>query len=418
MAEFSALQEEVLRDFFAIHRLVHRDTRISLDLLKPKVQPANEGRIEPLEFFFWLKTCIRSVIGEIDAVGSAMRRSVVMAASKLTPSISNRELAKLNERRFDRERNEVTDESVRSLSTLESFKLGLRFFPKLFGSDWSPNLKSTGWQALTKLAAARHDFTHPDRLEKLMPQEAYVWIDPALTWYTMVMGRLLIECSHKTDPELLEKRHKMDPDSVKPPKVSAPVKVLDEGFYDEIEGSLGSLIGYSTAMFKHLSADTTRALGLLKDLPVYKGKTKAELERSDEYQFAVRNVLRTTFSDVEGTIGYIEFLLSRAARRGSLVIDDSELVGLAEGEVEERLVAALNLWSAKLGSDERVEQSGDGWEAFALARQWRNKITHPTQSMDFLLLPSVMERVLEGAWWYLFQARDVLNIDEDRFLRP
>lgn len=415
MPDFSPLQKEILNDFFKLQRFVHRDTSISLDLLKPKVQPANEGLIETDEFFFWLKTLIRSFLGELDAIGFALRHSVVRSAPKLSVAIPNRDLAKLSERRYDRERDEVTAETGHFLPTLESLKLGLRFFPKLFGSQWTPDFTSSGWQALTKLTAARHAFTHPGRLEKLMPRDAYVFVEPAVSWYAAAMSRLLIECSHEADPNLFKERDHADPDSVEAPKPPKEVEILDEEFYEQVHGELGHLVGYATEMFKLLSADTGRAINLLTTLPAYRGKTTKEVERSDEYQFAMRNILRTLFSQVEGTIGYIEFVLSSSEAQRILHASEAEVAAAREGEVEDRLLAMMNLWSLKLGTGELLESAGDGWDAFQLARKWRDRITHPTQVMDFMLLPSVMKKIMEGARWFLLDAPRVLEIREIQF---
>ena len=412
MAGLSTAQDEILKTFFRLHHLVHRDTIIALDLLRPKVMPANEGRLETKEFFFWLKTFIRSFLGEIDAIGYALRKSVTDSATSLSTPLSNRDLAKISERRYDRDRDEVTLEATRPLPTLESLKLGLRFFPRLFDSKWEPNFSSPGWHALTKLTAARHDFTHSGRLERVMPRDAYLFVEPAVEWYARAMGRLLIECAHETDPDLLQKRDRADPDQVSVPKHTAEPDILDEGFYEEIDDSLGKLIGYATQMTKLIGADTSGAIDLLKELPVYQGRSQKELEQSDGYQFAMRNLVRTLFSEVEGTIGYIELLLSSAVARKVLGVSEDELQTLKNGEVEDKLLAALNLWSLKLGSGSVLTPTGDGWAAFVLARKWRDKVTHPTQIMDFVLLPSVMKTIMKGAWWFLLDSRTGLEIRE------
>jgi hypothetical protein len=62
-------------------------------------------------------------------------------------------------------------------------------------------------------------------------------------------------------------------------------------------------------------------------------------------QFAFRTYARTLFSEIEGTISAAQFFIETAVERGSVTLSEADSISLAEGEVEDRFVAACNLWA-------------------------------------------------------------------------
>lgn len=407
MPTFSPRQENAIRELNTFHKLTYGDNDLALDLLKPKVQLANEGRIEMAEFFFWLKTCIRAFHGSMDAMGFTLRRLVVEAVKSGDLSIPNRDLAKLSDRRYNRELDEVSDQSIRT-PTPESLKLGLRFFPKLFGSRWEPDYGSSGWQALKKLLRARNAFTHADRIEKTMPREAYLFLEAGLKWYASAMGRLLAECSKNYDVPLEANVELPDPDTVEIPRTPKPIEILDAEFYREVEESSDKLAKYGVSMLELLGQDTERARVLVAEFAKQAGMPEAKLARSEKYQFATRNLLRTLFSEVEGALGYAEFLLSSATQSGMLSISDSDLAAIKSGELDERLRVALSVLPSKAGSGHLALDHKD-WDNFLLAKDWRDKVTHPRAVFDFLLLPSVITTIDKSAEFFLREIRPVFQ---------
>lgn len=416
------LSPDVRNEVKPLLQLLHfaqKDLSFAMDLYQPWVRRVNRGEsVDNQEFRFYAKTLTLTLLGLADALGFFLREIVVSQVNRGALEISQKDLAHLSEKRYDRESDRVTDEPVRFLSTKESFKLALKWFPLVFDEEADFKLNSVGWQSFGKLVEDRNEFVHPKRLEHLASLETFAYLQSATLWFLEAASDLFTIASRaagnppRQRPETPEVR-------VETSILVKPTDVFDAEFYDLVEQCLGRSIGYAKEMMSRLGKDTSRSYGLLQD--AY-SRARAEdfvdrpLHSDERIQFATRNYLRFLFVELEGTVAYIKFLLEGAARRGEITVTDEELALLDESvPLDERLWSATDLWARELGEGPIVGRSKENWEIIRKAVKWRNKVVHPQEVFDYVLLPTIVDSIVfKLPSWYLHEVLGVLEIAVDK----
>jgi hypothetical protein len=410
-----------LRDLLRLMKLTNEDVGFAGDIYKPRVTTVNSGQpVEFWEVFTSAKPLVRALMGQLDALSHLMRQIIVERAAYGLPTLSNKELATLSGRKYDRKSDTVLGEPARYLPTIDSFRLAVRHFPSVFGYDSIVDFREVGWNSVVQLAMARNRFTHPKRLHDLVPIEALVHLQPALLWtqdVLMNLTRLLLEAaggSSMPAPPTHQIR------AVQTRGLRRPEEILDDEFHAQVRSSGSKSIRYVTDMMKRLHDDTTFAWDL------YSRRIKAINPRdfvdrplhSDEYlQFAARNLLRAFFSQVEGTISFTRFLLEAASDRGEIELGEEERVGFASGTLEQQLLWTSSAWSREFGTGEVIDQSSADWRSFVEAIAWRNGVTHPQELFDFVLIPGRIEKILRLPSWFFSHPMRVLTLVPEKFLR-
>lgn len=255
--------EERLKALLKLMTLTRKDVELAGEVYKPQVERVNSGQ----EFDGWevhadAKPLTRALLGQIDAISHLMRQIIVERARKGFPALTNKEIAKLGERRYDRESDSVLAEPSRFLTTLESFRLALKYFPLLFAEDSDVDFSDSGWHSLTQLAHARNRFTHPELLEDLVPLDALVHLQSALLWSQTTVMNMMHVVQQATGglpgPRISTKNIRADRTS----RLKKPEDILDAEFYSQVRSDGGRSVAYITEMMKRMQGETNRAWDL------------------------------------------------------------------------------------------------------------------------------------------------------------
>lgn len=410
--------EERLKFLLTFLTMTQKDIELAGDVYKPQVERVNSGQ----EFDGWevhadAKLLIRALLGQLDAIGHLMRQIVVQRAAKGLPALTNKELAKLSERKYDRESDLLLAEPSRFLSTLDSFRLALKYFPLVFAEDHEVDFGEPGWHSLTQLANARNRFTHPERLEDLVPIDALIHLQPALLWSQTTISNMMLMTQRATggpsSPSLPTKNIRTNRVS----RFKKAEEILDEEFYSQVKSSGARSIAYVSEMMKRMQSDTNRAWDLysrrIGEINPRDFVNKP-LQSDEGLQFASRNLLRAFFSQVEGTISFARFMLEAAARRGEIQLTEKERASFVSGGVDDQLWATTAAWSREFGTGATLNRNSKGWQLFAKAIEWRNGVTHPQTLLDFLLLPSIQTDILKLPSWFFSDPMKALEFDVNK----
>jgi hypothetical protein len=190
------------------------------------------------------------------------------------------------------------------------------------------------------------------------------------------------------------------------------VQVFKDEDYSLIKGSGGRTLDYVKKMFFMLSDDTRESLDLAKGAFSASG-----LHLSSMLNFAFRTYARTLFSEIEGTISAATFFIDAALERGAVNLSEIERASLKEGEIEDRFVAACNLWAREFGNGYVIEKSGSNWKHLRGARAFRNRITHPKRLESIRVDPSLMDMLLGAHSFFMEGWGEGLYLDSEKWAK-
>jgi hypothetical protein len=172
-----------LREIYQIGTVLLQDVEISTKELSLLTKPVEEQSLDLKAATFGAKTAIRSILGLMDGLSFAMRRTVLENAKGLGLSLTTKESARLQERRYDPKTDSVLT-TPQNLSPAESFKLAFKLFPKLFHLSFTLDTSGEDWLAVRRIIDVRNRFTHPKVLEHLAVYPALPAFGPASKCYT------------------------------------------------------------------------------------------------------------------------------------------------------------------------------------------------------------------------------------------
>jgi hypothetical protein len=355
-------------------------TELQVDQLSLQAKTAlevnryNEGKISLEEAGFWHKGLVRAFLAQIDGLCSAMRMAVVQNAPALGLTFSrkdDRDLAKTG--RLSLDRNVV---------------VAFRNFPKLFGSSYNFDNSGMDFRGFRAMLQARERFTHPKSYRDLCPFEIFPTTSSSIEWLYGNFRQLLTSCVSSIGLSLKDS--------------GTPIRRF--AFQDE------SLVKFEEARVRY-DAERTEGefIGHVRDITLALWKdTKLSLEFISEAfrpdsgvspDCAVRNFVRTFFSEVEGCVFVAAFSLHRF-RDGYPEPTEELLIG-SHKEVRERIVSTLESFSREFGADVVIVKEGSEWEDFLVARELRNRLTHPRVPSDLALRPEDMDMTLRASsWWH------------------
>ncbi|HET9212465.1 MAG TPA: hypothetical protein VFR03_18820 [Thermoanaerobaculia bacterium] len=397
-----------LHKVYQIGTVLLRDVEISTEELSALIKLAEDKSPDVKVATFWAKTVIRSVLGLMDGLSFAMRRAVLENAKQVGLPITTKERARLQERRYDPKTDSVLT-TPQNLSPAESFKLAFKLFPRLFGSNFTLDTGGEDWLAVRRIIDIRNRFTHPKVLEHLAVHPALPALSPASVWLYTQTAELLAEVSRR-----LGGSPKTIPSSSSPPKYRESEALWPTIFsaedYERIEAYGGRTLEYFKTMFFMLKDETGLAIDLCKgsfDSLAILGGPKS--------QFAWRAFTRTLFSDVEGQTSAARFFIEAAVKRGKVQLSEEDVSVLDGGEVEDQLVAAVNLWSREFGNGVAIVKAGEPWKHFRGARFFRDRITHPRE-LDSIKVDLKLTTTLLEAYGFFLSTSDAIHLDPETWV--
>lgn len=387
-----------LQEFHKISTILLKDVQISLlDQFLPLVANFQDGVSDRANVAFWGRTTIRTFLGLVDGLSFSMRKAVLRGRKGSDIALTSKE------------ERDLADESLRPL---DSFKLAMRTFPRLFGSEYQLDAGGEEWRGLKRIVAVRNKFTHPKVLEDLAFHPALPALMPTIQWVTGEVQKILGDINYRLNGV----RRTEDAELAFPAYRESQARwdnLFTDDDYARIREVGGRSLAYVSNMFFMLNDDTRIAMDFLKEsFPTH------AIVLSPESQFAFRAYSRTLSSEIEGTIAAVRFFVEAAAQRNEVSVSEHDLLLLDEGEVEERFVAAMNLWSRKLGAGKDVlEQAGPNWKHMRGARAFRNRITHPKDAESLRVDLDLMDTLMGAHDFFLTGWGDGLYIDPDKWAR-
>lgn len=386
-------------DMHGIGQVLLSDLALAKDRFAELAPTATASEASREEAVFWTKTIIRCFMGLVDGVSYVMRSVVVKHARDTNLTLSNKEIALLRAKKYDKRRDRVLSNEPVHLATADSFKLAFRYFPRLFGMDVDLDTGGEPWRGFKRLVKVRNNFTHPKIAEHLAVFNALPALWPTVVWVTATYHDLLQEVGQRIGGSFTD-----EPGPAFRAKDAPWTTIFSEEDMNIVRSCPGRPLSYVGQMFRILHNETRLAGDLAKGAS------------GNRHQFAYRTYARTVCSEFEGIISACRFFLEAGAERGEAKLSDSDRAALNTGEVEDKLVAVANLWSREYGTGHTVPRLGKGWKELRGTRFFRNRITHP-KSQDALTVNShTAETIMKGNL-FLIEIHKALTLDIEKWVR-
>ena len=153
--------------------------------------------------------------------------------------------------------------------------------------------------------------------------------------------------------------------------------IFSDGDISDIQSVGARTYKYVELMIKQSSLDVRRSLKL--------GQIGSLQTPSHDFQFTVRNAVRTLFAGVETIIGGAQFFLEAAKRRKEITLSETDINFLSGGKIEDKFVSVLTIFSREFGNDYIPDTTGPLWKEFRGARFFRDRLTHPKDPHGLLV---------------------------------
>jgi hypothetical protein len=178
--------------------------------------------------------------------------------------------------------------------------------------------------------------------------------------------------------------------------------------------------GYLSRAVGLLRKDSDRSFSLFEESFSNWAADRQNTELVEEMQFRVRQLIRTFFAEVEGTLYAARRVILWAHERGELTLNASEIAVLREEtykfntrtrEVEAR--SAFNTtkeafllvftFLPRLTNPEfKLDLSDNGWEYFQKLLEVRHELTHPKEIIRLIVDADTIMKIMPNArvWYY------------------
>lgn len=324
------------------------------------------------EISFWGKVAVSCFFTHMNAVGHTMRKMVQLFHNFGNLSLTNREIAKLAEYKYDSQADEIT-KIKKPLPSIESFKLGIRYFAKQLGADFTLETGDDRWRGLRNLQDARKRFTHPERIEDLYATEMFRSLQSSAVWFYSEMARFFEAAREALGVEGGDHKPRPLPSTLRPMNVEIPPFFSKDDLEQEVVVA-GRTLPYTLHFLRKLRYDSRRAEGIWK---------KFAKRENDTAQFARRIVLLTQARQVEALSNITWFLLENARRMGEISFFDEE-VGPKSNLPPKLgyLISRVNLWSREVGTGAQITPDEDATMMLTKAWRQRDRIIHPGLPRD------------------------------------
>ncbi|MFY9820979.1 MAG: hypothetical protein WAM82_06330 [Thermoanaerobaculia bacterium] len=343
------------------------------------------------------KTVLRTLFSHVDVLAYTVRSIAVEYAQELGVQIPDEERRKLQELRGTKDGKPVQGRP----SPIESFEIGLRYFPALFGVESRLDLSTEPAKAFLALAEIGKEITCPRTLEQLSGRGTNALWHTGASWYLEQVSDLFRLCAQQVPDAPLGET----------PALPEPVENPASGATGADEAAGASSLRDPDLLkraFDVLKGDTARAMGVSTKMA---GKDDLQATHG---QFGLRNLLRTVLSEAEALIAIAAFFLSAATGRSELAMSDEEVEELhVRGDLDQKLLEITNLWSQEIGHQKQKRTGGKKWEMFRQALKYRDRVAHPRSPKD--LRVSVGETsIILGAQDWVRNLCELLEIDPEK----
>lgn len=352
------------------------DIRFAMDQLKIANDHFRRRPDNLREVCFWGKAVVSCLFAHMDALGYASRKCVVLFRTLGGLALTNRELAKLAELRYDASIDQLTNHHQR-LNPPESLKLGVRYFSRLLGIEFALAVGDERWRGVLDVWKARCRFTHPKGIEDLSAVEMFGGLQSSLVWHYGELSRWFAACAGSVGLSIPASAKDLSPPGIRPMAINVAPMFTDQELEEQIERFGSRSLAYATTFFKLLRFDSDRAAQLGKRTPRRRGK------RSQATPFARRLLLRTECTQVEAINAAARFQLKAARLRKEITFSDEELAPAAGcPEIVGELISAASLWSRKLGRGDVFDLAPKTMKDVAKAWKRRDRLVHPQKPED------------------------------------
>ncbi len=198
------------------------------------------------EVCFWGKAVVGCLFAHMDALGFAARKCAVLFRTMGGLALTNRELAKLSERRYDAGNDQLTSHP-QLLNPPESFKLGVKYFSRLLGADFELAVGDERWRGVVDVWKARCRFTHPKRIEDLWAIEMFGGLQSSLVWHYGELRRWFAVCAESVALPVPGLATDLSAPRMRPVTVNAPPMFTDKELEEQIERFGSRSIAYATS---------------------------------------------------------------------------------------------------------------------------------------------------------------------------
>jgi hypothetical protein len=389
-----------------INALLSQDYNLSLDQFAGDLKLVQASGTPTEETAYFIRKAIRAFVGQVDGVSFAIRRAVLASAAEVGLALTVRERAALSERRYERATDAISEKNA-LLNTPDSLKLALRYFPRLFGSTYALDSSGVAWRAFNRLVDVRNGFTHPKGFDDFSPVNALFVLQPTFMWFFHQMQLLYADCAPRIGISI---------------SLVAP---MDDPFAEYDEAAHPWLTVFSEEDYRTIAANPSQSLELAKRMLAVahseEHRAFGELNRKDysvltpRGQSDARNAVRTLFSTVEAVMFTAQRFIEAAAARGAIHLSDDDRSSFTDGELEDRFVASLELWSREFGNSYRLKTSGEGWKNFRGARALRNRLTHPKEVASLHIGLNELNYILAALHYYK-EAHEALRVDPEKLV--
>jgi hypothetical protein len=354
---------------------------------------------------YYAKSTIRAFLGYVDGLGYALRRVIVKSAEEVCLELPLKKRADLMERKYDAQTDSISDKD-NLLPTETSIKLAVTWFAKLFGTEFTLSTDGDEWRGFKRLVKSRNDFTHPKGLESLSARLAFAAIHPTIVWFLGQIRDLFAECSralgYPASPVIYEPLERPYSEKAHPYKT-----IFSHQDISDIQDVEARTLEYVKLFIIKSNDEVKRCFAPIS------GRLLATHEA--EIQYAIRNAVRTLFSVVEARTAAAAFFISAAEKRGEIILPHADASSLLEGEIEDKLVATLRIYSREFGNDHVLPNAGPRWKNFRGARFLRDRLTHP-KDIQSLRVDSKTVAMLLEAQLYFAGTWESLLLNADKWI--
>ena len=266
-----------------------------------------------------------------------------------------------------------------------------RDFAALFDVELELDFSTEHGKAFLSLAEIRNEIARPRTLEHLAAWGVHSFWAPGHLWYLSQVEGLFSRCAGQIPEAALASQAYELPDYTYEERPETPS--ADDEDKEAGPHSL-SVLDHAWEGFEVLQKDTSRAMGLASKVGAH------DLLFGEQGQFGMRNLVRTFFAEVEGTIAIASSVLADFGGRSELALSDQELEDLAaRNDLDQKLVEVTKIWSDAFGYQGQIETGGRKWTAFRLALKCRDRIAHPKTAKDLRVSLDELDAILRGQEW-------------------
>ncbi len=353
---------EALQKVLVVSQALAKDIEIASEIRLETIKSAKPTENGKLESAYSGKTVLRALFSHMDGLAYIMRFVADEYAPELGVQISSEERAALLELRSTKDGKPPQPR----LHPLEHLKWALQIFPSLFGIEHELDLSSDSAKAFRSLMDIRNRMVHPTMLEHLSGADIHPYWIPGSSWYLKQVNNFLAHCARQipdsglTFPEPAPPGGQpVESGAVDSTGAAEPVKSLRTR--EHTEKAIELLVG-----------DTSRAMGVSTRMA---GKDDLQAMYG---QFGMRNLVRTVFAEAEVTVALLTYVLSESEEWSGLAMTDQDLEDLRGSfDLDQKLLGAINLWSAERGEQKERATGGKKWDFFRQALRLRDRLTYP-----------------------------------------